>query len=258
MRPCPRRGGLALLLVALLLVTAVAFLFLIRDWQHEAGRDLGGDLRVFDPTAPEYDLTPSSNARFYAGYYTQGTVARAAIAGSPRDLPPLVSVVVPFRDAQGTLAGTLTSILRQSLQRFEVLIVDDHSITAGALGALQQAALADARVRVLRPGDNRQGLSAARNTGFAAARAPYVMMLDADDQLEPTVLEKSAWFLFTHPTAGFVKGFTVGALRQGKEMITVRGKERSPSLSFHAAEPPPFLFLPLTQPYATLTIPVRT
>ena len=139
-------------------------------------------------------------------------------------IQPLVSVVMPYREAHATLRTSVASVLRQSLAAFELLIVDDHSTSAAADRALAWAAHEDARVRIVRLEEGRRGLSAARNAGFEQAAAHYVMMLDADDQLEPTVLEKSAWFLHTHPTAGFVKGYTVGFGAQ--EYIWTKGFSR--------------------------------
>lgn len=54
------------------------------------------------------------------------------------------------------------------------------------------------------------GLPAARNTGFRAARAPFLFQLDSDDLLEPTALEKTLWMLISHPEFAFSSGFTVG------------------------------------------------
>jgi glycosyltransferase involved in cell wall biosynthesis len=53
-------------------------------------------------------------------------------------------------------------------------------------------------------------LGAARNDGFRAARASYVVQLDGDDLLEPTAIEKWFWFLESYPEYAFVKGFSVG------------------------------------------------
>ncbi len=55
-----------------------------------------------------------------------------------------------------------------------------------------------------------KGLSAARNTGFTSARTDFVFMIDTDDQLEPTALEMSIFFMLSYPHASFVKGVSVG------------------------------------------------
>ena len=57
---------------------------------------------------------------------------------------------------------------------------------------------ADPRIRVIDHPAN-LGLSAARNTGFRAARAELVVQLDSDDLIEPTAIEKWSWFLESYP-----------------------------------------------------------
>src|SRR5262249_35143311 len=48
------------------------------------------------------------------------------------------------------------------------------------------------------------------DTGFRAARSPYVVHLDGDNLLEPTALEKWGWYLESYPEVAFVRGYTVG------------------------------------------------
>ena len=55
-----------------------------------------------------------------------------------------------------------------------------------------------------------RGLSGARNTGFRVARTEYVYLLDDDDLIEPTTLEKCVWHLECHPEFAFTKGWSVG------------------------------------------------
>lgn len=101
---------------------------------------------------------------------------------------PLVSVIVPAFDAEAFIGTALASAVAQSLRDIEIIVVDDVSrdrtpeIVAGA------AAL-DARIRLIRQGRN-GGPSAARNVGIAAARAPWIALLDADDRYEPDRLER--------------------------------------------------------------------
>lgn len=140
---------------------------------------------------------------------------------------PLVSVVTPLWNTPGELlVATARSVLGQSLRNIEWVIVDDGTDEASTLAALdsilrsaqghdraraweQDGGTGVPTVRVVRHDQNR-GLPASRNSGFQAARAPYVFLLDADDLIEPTTLEKCAWYLHTHPEASFVKGYSVG------------------------------------------------
>jgi glycosyltransferase involved in cell wall biosynthesis len=92
---------------------------------------------------------------------------------------------MPAYNAERTIADAVTCALAQSMPDLEVIVVDDGSDRPAA-DALQSAR--DERVRILRSVAN-QGVSAARNSALAAARAPVVAQLDADDLWKPTHLE---------------------------------------------------------------------
>jgi len=87
---------------------------------------------------------------------------------------PLVSVVIPARDAAATLARTLASLDAQDLDgRFEVIVVDDGSKDA-------TAAIAEAAPVARLVTQRAQGPAAARNRGVAAARGQRIAFTDAD------------------------------------------------------------------------------
>jgi glycosyltransferase involved in cell wall biosynthesis len=92
---------------------------------------------------------------------------------------PLVSVVMPTYERWPLVAEAVDSVLTQDLGDLELLVVDDGS-TDGTAEALTGR---DPRVTVLRQPN--RGRSAARNTGIAAARAPWLAFLDSDDRWEP-------------------------------------------------------------------------
>ncbi len=95
---------------------------------------------------------------------------------------PRVSVLLPARNAAGTLLPALRSILRQTLRDLELVAVDDGS-TDGTPAILAEAAAADGRVRVIRgPG---QGIVAALEAGRAVCSGAYVARMDADDVAHP-------------------------------------------------------------------------
>lgn len=100
---------------------------------------------------------------------------------------PLISVVVPAYNAASTLAATLDSVLAQTYENIEVLVVDDGSTDATA-GITRAWVRRDARVRLLEQPNG--GVASARNHGLAAARGDYVAPIDADDLWHPTKLAK--------------------------------------------------------------------
>ena len=103
----------------------------------------------------------------------------------PRD-PPLVSVVVPARDAEGTLSTALRSLAEQSWPALEILVVENGS-QDGTLGVAEAWAAADPRIRVLRCEE--VGTYPARNLGLAEARGAYLTVHDADDWSHPRKIE---------------------------------------------------------------------
>ncbi len=111
-----------------------------------------------------------------------------------------VSVVVPCYNQGASLDEAIDSVLAQSFQDFEIVVVDDGSTEPATVRLLD--AYARPRTRVLR-GPNR-GLPAARNAGIRATAGEYVCCLDADDILEPALLEKSVAVLDARPEVAFV------------------------------------------------------
>ncbi|HEX4672102.1 MAG TPA: glycosyltransferase family 2 protein [Solirubrobacteraceae bacterium] len=98
---------------------------------------------------------------------------------------PRVSVLMPAHNAEQTIVDAVASALAQTMSELEVIVVDDGSAqpVAPALEAVR-----DERVRIFRSVANR-GVSAARNSALAAARAPVVAQLDADDLWKTDHLE---------------------------------------------------------------------
>ena len=115
-------------------------------------------------------------------------------------MTPRVSVVVPCYDQGAYLDEAIDSVLAQTFQDFEIVVVDDGSTDPATIRLLD--GYARPKTRVLR-GPNR-GLPGARNAGIRATAGEYVCCLDADDVLEPTLLEKSVAVLDARPEVTFV------------------------------------------------------
>ena len=153
---------------------------------------------MIDPRAPDFTNTPASPRRPRFGY-----------ALTDIDAPPEVTIVTPFYNTGPVFHETASSVLQQSFQQWEWLIINDGSTDAEALLVLEAYRDKDPRIRVIDHSANR-GLSASRNTGFGAARSTYVVQLDSDDLLEPTAVEKWYWFLGSYPEFAFCKGYSLG------------------------------------------------
>lgn len=99
---------------------------------------------------------------------------------------PTVSVVVPAYNRAHVLPRAIESVLSQTLDDLEIVVVDDNSEddTQTVVDRFD-----DERVHYIRHEDNRGG-SAARNTGIDATTGEFVAFLDSDDEFHPTKLEK--------------------------------------------------------------------
>jgi glycosyltransferase involved in cell wall biosynthesis len=108
---------------------------------------------------------------------------------SPLSRTPFFSVVIPVFNREMPLAKALESILIQSIQDFEVLIIDDGSIPLIATKISELViSFKDDRIKLLRHDNNKNG-AAARNTGIKAAKGLFLCFLDSDDFWLPNKLE---------------------------------------------------------------------
>lgn len=98
----------------------------------------------------------------------------------------LISIIVPIYNTLATLERAVRSLTEQSYEEIEIILVDDGA-TDGSGQLADQLAQTDARIRVIHQANG--GLSAARNTGVAAANGDYIAFLDSDDELATYILE---------------------------------------------------------------------
>jgi glycosyltransferase involved in cell wall biosynthesis len=101
---------------------------------------------------------------------------------------PLVSVVMPARNAERTIAGAVASVMGQTLADLELLVADDGSSDATG-GIVRQLARGEARIRYAQI-DRSGGPASARNLAIGLAQGRYLAFLDADDLWLPTKLER--------------------------------------------------------------------
>src|SRR5262245_48882666 len=108
---------------------------------------------------------------------------------------PKISVIIPTHDRAHFLPGAIFSVLNQTFQDFEIIVVDDASNdnTSEVVAAFN-----DERIRLLRHETNKGG-SAARNTGILNAQCDYIAFLDDDDEWLPDKLAKQVNILFASP-----------------------------------------------------------
>ena len=111
--------------------------------------------------------------------------ARPSPADAAPGTPP-VSVVIPAYNRAATIGAAIESVLRQTWEDFELVVVDDGS-TDGTLEAARR--IADPRLRVIAAPHN-MGAAGARNLGVAEARGTWIAFQDSDDEWLPEKLAK--------------------------------------------------------------------
>ena len=113
---------------------------------------------------------------------------------------PKVSVIIPCYNHGRYIDEAVDSMLNQTLQDLEIIIVNDGSTDEFTVNKLKQ--YDRPKTTVLHTPN--QGLAAARNTGIRAAQGGYILPLDADDYFESTFLEKAVTIMETQPNVGIV------------------------------------------------------
>jgi len=97
-----------------------------------------------------------------------------------------ISVVIPTYNRREFLPLAIRSVLNQTFQDFEIIVVDDGSLDYSAKEIVGE--FRDPRIRYIRHEVNK-GLSAARNTGIKVSKGRYIAFLDDDDEWLPEKLE---------------------------------------------------------------------
>jgi glycosyltransferase involved in cell wall biosynthesis len=112
-----------------------------------------------------------------------------------------VSIVVTLYNYADVVTATLDSLLASEDVAYEVIVVEDHA-TDHSRAVVESYLAAHPDVPMVLLGkDANEGLAAARNTGFAAARADLVMVMDADNMVYPTCLRRLTDALHADPGA---------------------------------------------------------
>ena len=117
---------------------------------------------------------------------------------------PLISVIVPVYNVEQYLPKCIDSILAQTYENLEIILVEDGTKDSSGVICDEYAAK-DARIRVIHKENG--GLSSARNAGMEIARGEYFGFVDSDDWIEPEMYENLMALAQKYDADVFVKGY---------------------------------------------------
>jgi glycosyltransferase involved in cell wall biosynthesis len=128
----------------------------------------------------------------------------------------LISILIPFKNTAQFLPECLDSIMNQSLENWELIIVDDHS-TDSSFDIVSQYATNDSRIKLIK--NTGKGIIEALRTAFTNSNGTYITRMDSDDIMSPKKLE----VLFNnlkkhgrhHVSSGKVKYFSENGINDG-------------------------------------------
>lgn len=100
---------------------------------------------------------------------------------------PLISVIIPVYNAEKYVADAIKSLINQTAENWEAILVDDGS-TDNSPQICKEFAAKDSRITVIHKING--GVGSARNVGIDAADGKYILFLDADDRLVSTIIER--------------------------------------------------------------------
>ena len=106
----------------------------------------------------------------------------------------MISVVIPLYNKEKSIASTLRTVLNQTYQDFEIIIVNDGS-TDHSVDEVEK--IKDNRIHLIH--QTNAGVSAARNCGIEEARGKYIAFLDADDEWKPEYLQTQYELTLKYP-----------------------------------------------------------
>jgi len=125
------------------------------------------------------------------------------------DEKPLVTIIIPFLNAEKFFEEAVESVLAQTYTEWELILVDDGSTDNSTQIALEYKNKYPDKISYLQHNQHmNRGISASRNLGIKHAKGKYLAMLDADDRWVENKLEQQVEIMEAYPDAGMVYGKT--------------------------------------------------
>lgn len=108
----------------------------------------------------------------------------------------MISIIVPIFNSEKYLQACINSVINQTYQDWELILVNDGS-TDSSLAICQKFADTDSRIKIF--SQENKGQAAARNFGLRQATRPYVTFIDSDDEIASNTLQNNLAILTTNP-----------------------------------------------------------
>ena len=129
---------------------------------------------------------------------------------------PQISVVIPLYNKASYISRALDSVLSQTFQDFEVIVVNDGSTDGGEKIV---DGYEDSRIHIIH--QKNQGVSTARNNGVSVSRSELIAFLDADDEWDSTFLYEMMVLYNKYPSCGFYgSGFRRVSSDNSEDVVT--------------------------------------
>ncbi len=152
---------------------------------------------------------------------------------------PLISVLMPVKNARRYLHDSIAGVLTQTHADFELLLIDDYSDDR-SLSVCNSYARSDRRIIVLQ--NQTSGVAAALNFGIAHAKGVYMARIDADDVCVPSRFERQIAVLQANPEIAVVgtwarvvdgQGVEIGSLTPPTQATNIRSQLLSSNCVIH-------------------------
>lgn len=121
-------------------------------------------------------------------------------------MPPLVSIIIPVYKAEEDLPKCIKSCLNQTYENIEIILVNDGS-PDNCINICHEYAAKDSRIKVI--DKTNTGVSDTRNIGMQKASGDFIMFVDADDWVEPQMLQEMINYQSTHNFDLTIAGMTL-------------------------------------------------
>ncbi|GAB3330207.1 hypothetical protein GCM10027429_07120 [Marivirga atlantica] len=144
---------------------------------------------------------------------------------------PLVSIVIPNYNRESLIEETLNSVLQQTINNWECIIVDDGS-TDNSINLIKHFTEKDNRFKLILRDRKPKGASTCRNIGIAHSRSQYIVFLDSDDLLAPFSLQTRLSFIEKNKPLDLAVFSTIGFKEEPGDynlVWNILNKEKNPS-----------------------------